>query len=136
MSEYQPPRVNDLGSLAELTQSLLPSVGGATPMAALSTPMIIGQSDSGGPTADTADPGAVEVLGETGGDPTTGDPGDPGDPGETGNANAGDPTTPAGSLAAGGDKLPFTGFAAGAVGAVGAALTGAGVALRRAARRR
>jgi hypothetical protein len=130
--------VSDLGSLAELTQSLLPSVGGATPMAALSTPMIIGQADSSGPTANTGSPGDGGVLNESagGGDPTAGDPGDPED---TGNANAGggDPGgAPVGSLAAGGDKLPFTGFAAGAVGAVGAALTGAGVALRRATRRR
>jgi hypothetical protein len=136
VSGYQSPAVRDLGSLAELTQSLLPSVqGAATPMAALSAPLApAGGAASGGETVELQSVGGsgdsssgVEGGGDGGGGENGGGGGGAAGGGESAPTVLGPGTEGA---------LPFTGAAAGAVGAVGAALTGAGLAIRRALRRR
>jgi hypothetical protein len=144
---YSPPQIEELGSLSELTQNVLPSARAATgTMAALSPPMTTGGGGGGetvaanAATAETSSPStAPGVLAgdegpasDRGGDAPGAAAGESGQgaPGEVAAATAGEPQ-PAAS-----GELPFTGFLAGAVGAAGAAIAGAGVALRRAARRR
>lgn len=136
---YAPPQVTELGSLGVLMQSLLPStraLGGT--MAALSAPATMGIASGGGdaPTVGGADSGGT--AGDDAGGPGSEGPGsDSGDrEGSTDSGGSDAPVAPRGALPADGGDLPFTGFAAGAVAGVGAALTGAGVALRRAVRRR
>jgi len=155
---YAPPEIRELGTLADLTQNLLPSLraAGGT-MAALSAPVttnvtnitnvtnvpsqsapapVAGGGDSGtGPAGDTAPGGASGTSPSSGGDGTS--PGDGGGgAGPTGGGGEGGRAPLETASGDGGGELPFTGLVAGAVGAAGAALTGAGLALRRAVRRR
>lgn len=143
--QYQPPRISDLGSLAVLTMALMPAVRGVTPLAAMSSPALVGSDGLGGGsggdtvtltpnTADSGNQGGGGDGGDGGGGDGGGNGGGGGDGGAAGGGGAG---SGVGSLPAGDEaSLPFTGFAAGAVATAGAALTGAGVALRRALRRR
>ena len=151
MQTYSPPRVTELGTLGLLTQSLLPStraLGGT--MAALSAPAIVpggGDSTSNQPV-QTAAPSGAPVGPVASGEPVpSSSPGGGGEAGGGDQGGGGDgvgDTAPGGGAAPapggtvtvgeGGD-LPFTGFAVGALAAIGAGLTGAGVALRRKVRR-
>jgi len=156
---YETPSIRVLGTLSEMTQSLLPSLraAGGT-MAAISAPVVSpgaqgvqGQSDSSSPapaaaqgtapvagTGDSQSPVATPIAStptDTGGDSSGTLP-------ATANGDSGG-TTPVSTTATNGTgagtsgdagELPMTGFAAGAVAAAGAVLTGTGVALRRALR--
>jgi hypothetical protein len=138
VTAYQAPLVRDLGSLGELTQSLLPSVqGAATPLAALSTPLT--PFSSGPPQGETADvQQSASSSGDGASDDAIGNTGNGGGDGAGagGGGSAGTSASEPAVLTGGEEgSLPFTGFAAGAVGAAGGALTGAGLALRRALRR-
>ena len=137
MDVYEPPSLIDRGSLSELTKGLLPSAQVAGPMAALSAPMPVGGN---APNMESFPSGGGEAGGGSGSD-GGGPGGDGGNAGAAGGAPGGGDggADVAGATAAqpapAGGSLPFTGLVVGAVGAAGAALTGAGVALRRALRR-
>lgn len=140
VAAYAPPQVTELGSLGVLMQSLLPSaraLGGT--MAALSAPATVGVA-SGGDRGTVGGAESGGAAGEETGLPVSDNGGGDSERApetDTGPApDAGVPVAPRGALPADGGDLPFTGFAAGALAGVGAALTGAGVALRRAVRRR
>jgi hypothetical protein len=150
MSAYRKPQIRDYGGLIDLTANDLLSGGlHSMPLAAISTPGFPNSSgESSVPVANT--PGG-------GGDPGGGDPGGgggggnvPGGPGPVtplashGSAHStggGDGNLPgiAGAgphaTAGGNSSLPFTGFAVGAVAALGSAFAASGALIRRAARR-
>lgn len=120
-NNYSPPRVEDYGTLLELTAAVDVNVVGLVGnvvMAAMSNPM-------GGPhaTDPTLQPGAGGVLGGTGG----------GGGGLTGGGGGG--AGGGGFLAhllgggGGGGKLPFTGFPVVLLAAIGAMVASAGAAL-------
>jgi hypothetical protein len=132
---YNPPQVTDHGSLVALTADFdadfIGSIAKLVTMAQVSAPLGGGGGDGGGPEDDVLGGGPItggaegEVLVESksgGGGPGTGRSG----PGAGG---------PLGAEGGGGGKLPFTGFAVMAVAAVGAAVTSAGVAIKRKLRR-
>jgi hypothetical protein len=139
---YERPSVTDYGTLAELTSDvgmLLP-FGIASPSIPIvpETPTTPGGPDNpGGPGGEVG--GAIQVpetgLGEAapevqGGEGVSAPAGAEAEGG--GGGGGGAPVETGGE----GGSLPFTGLAAGGVAAVGAALTGAGAALRRVARGR
>jgi len=157
---YEAPSIRVLGTLSEMTQSLLPSLraAGGT-MGAISAPVVgpggsgvqgesvQGQANSSSPAPVAAAPTPVSGTGDssspvastpadTGGDTSASAPStSSGDSGGTGGTTPVAASTGSGTgSGAGAGELPFTGFAAGAVAAAGAVLTGAGVALRRALR--
>lgn len=130
---YNPPQVTDHGSLVALTADFdadfIGSIAKLVTMAQVSPP--IGGGQGGAPDGEFLGGGPVsgegdgEVLVESksgGGGPGTGRSG----PGAGGLL---------GAEGGGGGKLPFTGFAVMAVAAVGAAVTSAGVAIKRKLRR-
>jgi hypothetical protein len=166
---YAQPSVRDLGTLAELTQSVSPAVAPLVPgqlvLAQLSVPTQgttppppgggqVPTTETGGPVTTTT-PGPAPQGGTlpettTGGGapvqtpetPTTPESGTAGET-ETGAPEdtevvpaffQGNDTGGGGASQGGGEsgELPFTGFAPGIAAGVGAALAGAGVALRRA----
>jgi hypothetical protein len=110
--DYAPPCVRDYGDLVSMTAdgSLL-HLGIGSAIGAVTAP---------------ATPGGV-----LGGDRPGGSPGGDVVPGGVLGSGAS-----SGSAEGGGGRLPFTGFAAAAVGSIGAGLAAAGVAIRRALRRR
>jgi hypothetical protein len=152
---YKRPRVFDYGSLEAMTRasSLLfggsvdadgssgvhdlsfsatsggPSAGGGT------NPAVVTQTPTGTVGNGVTDPGTTVPGGGTG---DAGDVGGVTDTGTVGGESDGGSGggSGGGTGGGGGGSLPFTGFAAAAVAAVGAGLTSAGVALRRATRRR
>jgi hypothetical protein len=125
---YSPPRITDYGTLVDLTAD-----GGAMAhvglrIAAVTTPVTPG-GGGGGLETDTPN-NSVLGQGDSGGDGVGGDEGG-GAGGTSGGGGGG-----GGSGGGGGGKLPFTGFAAGALGAVGAGLSAGGLALRERLRRK
>jgi hypothetical protein len=141
---YEPPRVADYGTLAELTADagMLMPLG----LSQLSGPVI--------PPSDTDTPGGPDIPGSASGSSHGGFAGTvPEVLPEGGGLGSGGPgaeapggSTPAGAGAEGGGggtvstgggdaSLPFTGFPAAVAAAVGAGLAGAGAALRRRLRR-
>jgi hypothetical protein len=139
---YERPSVIDYGTLAELTSDVgmfLP-FGIASPSIPIvpETPTTPGGPEGpGGPGGETAGTievsetglgeAAPEVQGGAGGSAPAGAQAEGG-----GGGGGGGPVETGGE----GGSLPFTGLAAGGVAAAGAALTGAGAALRRVARGR
>ena len=161
---YSPPQLEEFGTLAEMTADtglLVPSLA----QVSLSVPMMPpggGGGDVPGVGPDTGAPGAAgppggEVLGvvpdtgapDTGAPGAEGPPGAPGEDGEVAGTVASDGSSTgggsdgpgsgeasgAGGVGAAGNELPFTGFAAAGVAALGGAMTAVGVALRRLAGR-
>jgi alkaline phosphatase len=112
---YGPPRVYDYGSLTEITADLHPVVGAGASDLSFSSPYPHGVA-SGGGGYDPGGGGGVGGASASGGGSSGGGGGHGG--------------------GGGGGSLPFTGLAVGAVAAAGSALTAAGAALRRFARRR
>ena len=139
--QYETPSVVDYGTLRDLTAldlSGLPfGIAGAS-----STPT--GPGPEGGPPAGPATaggtpetPGMTPDNGLPGGEQSSGgDDVGVGGGGATGGGVAG--AQAGGGASAGGtdESLPFTGFAAAMVGALGAGLAATGAAVRRALRRR
>jgi hypothetical protein len=140
---YAPPVILDHGSLVALTAdfdlNLVGSVAKAVTLAQVSGAQLI----PGGGEAPSA--GDVRSDGGSGGPvaDTTPGGGDAGEVLDEGTAGGGD-DAPAGSGAGAGavlapeqaGELPFTGYPAAALAALGAAVTGTGVAIRAALRRR
>jgi hypothetical protein len=140
---YTPPLVSDYGTLLEMTADggALMHVGmnSGVVMAATSVPL----HPPGGPpgTPPVTPPGGetVDVLGQGGGGGGDVDTGGGGGGGETlggGGGSGGGGAGGAGGGGGSGGELPFTGFAAAAVGAIGAGLSAAGLAIRSRLRRR
>jgi hypothetical protein len=121
---YFPPVVSDYGTLLEMTADTgaLSHVGmGGGFLIAQATVDVLGQGGGGGGgPLDTGGGGGGETLGGGGGGGSAGGGGGGGGSGGGG----------------GGGELPFTGFAAAAVGAIGAGLSAAGLAIRKRLRRR
>jgi hypothetical protein len=149
--EYAGPRIVDYGGLAELT-GMDHMVFGAAAREGVHDLSFSGTDGGGGGGG-----GGTTVLANTASTPTTPANGvlpagaegtvPEGAVSPTSATSPGSGSNPAGTVGSlgggsgggsggGGDGLPFTGFAAGAVAATGAVLTSAGVALRRAVRRR
>jgi hypothetical protein len=122
--KYVRPEVKEYGDLVSITadDAGMAHLGLGT-LAAMSSPII---PDAGGgavlPSTSSVDP-----SGDAGGD--AGDVA--GDVASGGGLGAGSGGGSAGGGGAGAGKLPFTGFAAAAVAAIGAGLTGAGAAARK-----
>jgi hypothetical protein len=153
--EYVQPRVDDYGTLVEMTKDdfLMRHFGIA--QAAATLPVTpdnggggpVGPSGGGGggggevqpivlPGAEAPDAGAVtpQAVGAEGAEPTAGAPG--GEVGaEEGPAGGAGPAGVTGAPGAGGDELPFTGLDVAATAAAGAASLAAGVALREASKK-
>jgi hypothetical protein len=146
-SRYEPPVIEDYGTLEELTAdtSLLSPLGLGGTMAAVTGPIPPGGGGGGGgPGGGTATvgtpgtagtPGVVDVQsgGDTGGD-TGGDEAGNAGGGGSGGGGSGGGEGGGGSGSGGGGgggKLPFTGYPVAVAGAVGGALAASGAALRR-----
>ena len=140
LAEYVAPAVTDYGTLVEMTTAahLIMGAAGISDLS-FSSPNggggpIGGGSNPPGPGEPVA-PGAGTVSDLTdapgGGSPGTANGG--GDP--SGGVLSGGGASGGGASGSGG-RLPFTGFEAGVVGAIGSALAAGGTALRRAVRRR
>ena len=145
LAEYVTPAVTDYGTLVEMTTAahLIRGAAGVHDLS-FSSP-----NGGGGPIGGGSNPpGPVETAGPTAGTitdvtnaPGGGSPGNTsggGDPGGgvlSGGGTSGGGAS-GGGAPGGGGKLPFTGFEAGVVGAIGSALAAGGTALRRAVRRR
>jgi len=130
MTDYVTPRIDDYGTLSELTGDLGLFVAGvhASPTS-LSTPAAPGSGVSpthgtGGPPPGPAPGSGVSPAHATGGPA-------PGAPAGAPPASAGSATTVPSSAVG---HLPFTGFPAAVVAGVGGALTALGAAVRRATR--
>lgn len=158
MVAYRRPEIQDYGSLAELTADFDLNVAGAmlkvVTMAAVSSPLTGGGGegtggggappppDSGGvlpggdglPGGGDAPPDSGGVLPDSAEGDTLGDRAVGGEGPDRGTAQGGDRGASSGGGGAGG-RLPFTGYAAAAVAALGAAFTTAGVAARATLRR-
>jgi hypothetical protein len=142
---YEAPRVEDYGTLEELTEdaSLLSPLGlGA--MAAVTGPLTPpGGPGGGGHGPETATPPTVAgEFDQTPGDQGGGAPGDVGGEGGGGGGDVGGGGGDVGGESGGGGagggesgKLPFTGFPVVLAGAVGGVMTAAGAKLRRAVSR-
>jgi hypothetical protein len=157
MSAYRKPEIRDYGDLLDLTANDLLSGGlHSLPLAVISTP---GSPNSQGepPIAQlppgthpgTDDPGTAG--GGNGGGGGGGDTPGPGpgpgpvtpivhhgtthSTGDPGGAVAGVVSGAPQHVGGGGSDLPFTGFAVGAVAAIGSAFAASGALIRRAARR-
>jgi hypothetical protein len=141
---YVAPRIRDYGDLVSLTADggalMHVGIGGTSVLAAASAPAspgggggsVLGATQSaghhdvlGGSAGGAPGGGHHDLLGSTGG----------GSPGG-GNAGGGGAGAGHGGGGHGGSELPFTGFAAALVAAVGSGLAATGVAVRRALRRR
>jgi len=164
MPHYESPRITELGSLSELTQNLLPSLRAMDgTLAAISAPMTSTTPPPPAPVATPEQPVQTQAVPSSSPVPTGADapsvpPGqgegpsiERGPGGGVGGEQQSNPSPQPGggegpapteaaprTTAAGGDDgdLPFTGFPALVVGAVGAVTVGAGAALRRVSRRR
>jgi len=130
MTDYVTPRIDDYGTLSELSGDLGLFVAGvhASPTS-LSTPAAPGSGVSpghatGGPAPGPAPGSGVSPAHATGGPA-------PGAPAGSPPASAGSATTVPSSAVG---HLPFTGFPAAVVAGVGGALTALGAAVRRATR--
>ena len=128
--QYVRPEVEDYGDLVSITADGV-AMGhlGLGALAAVSSPVV--PTTSGGDvlpsTASSGTPGSGDVGGDDAGD-VAGDTAS----GDSDGASGGGGSGGGGSGGGGGDgKLPFTGFAAGLVGVIGAGLTGAGAAVRK-----
>jgi hypothetical protein len=134
--EYVTPAVTDYGTLVEMTSAAHLIMGAASvhdlSFSSPQTPGGSGEPIGGGTSAGTiteiADPGSGNTSPTGGGAPGGGV--DPGGGTSAGGASGG------GASGGGGGKLPFTGFEAGVVAAIGSAFAAGGGALRRALRRR
>ncbi len=126
--EYEKPRVKTYGTLSELTSG--EAMFGMSPLAqgalSLSPAMMPGGESPGGGGAEVLGDSAPSADGAPGADGSPGAGGSPGADGSPGEAEAG-------AAGEGGSEgeLPFTGFGAAAVSAVGGTVAAAGVALRR-----
>lgn len=159
MRHYTSPRVLDYGTLEQLTADTYPLLGavGAVDMSFSGAQQPGGGGETGGettvaaggssqvqPTAQSSPSGDTGAPSGDGGTPSSGTEGvgdsggsEPGGDGDAGDGGGGDAGGAAGVGAGdrgggGGGTLPFTGFAAGAVGLLGAGMAVAGRALRRA----
>jgi hypothetical protein len=143
VNEYTRPRLVDYGTLEELTATAYPLLGaiGQADMsfsaAQTTTPAGGGETQlqpAGASTSPTGDGGAPTGDTEGGGGSGDGGGGSGGE-GDAGTGSGGGGSNPAGASgggdSGGGGTLPFTGFAAGALAAVGAGMAGAGRFLRR-----
>jgi hypothetical protein len=140
LAGYVTPAVTDYGTLVEMTTaahlimgaagihdlSFSSPNGGGGPIGGGSNP-----PGPGEPVAPSA--GTISDLTDAPGNGSPGTTSGGADPG--GGVLSGGGTSTGGS-SGGGGKLPFTGFEAGVVGAIGSALAAGGTALRRAVRRR
>ena len=123
--EYVSPAVDDSGDLVAITADAGMSHLGFGTLAAVSTPAV--PSTGGGDTLGAADSGDTPGDGTSGGGDDGAVAGDTASGGDSGGSSGG-----GGSGGGGGDgKLPFTGFAAAAVGALGAGLSAAGATARK-----
>jgi len=149
MTDYVTPRIDDYGTLSELTGDLGLFVAGvhASPTS-LSTPAAPGSGVSpahatGGPAPGPGPGSGVSPAHGTGGPAPGAGPGSGVSPahgtgGPALGAHAGSPPASAGSAttvpSSAVGHLPFTGFPAAVVAGVGGALTALGAAVRRATR--
>ena len=133
--QYTSPEVKDYGNLVALTAEAagMAHLGFGT-IAAVSSPIVPGPG--GGDTLGTTDTGrtlgdgaTADDLGGGGGGGGGGGDGDTAGESGSGTDPSGGGEGSGGGGAAG--KLPFTGFAAAAVGALGAGLAAAGAAARK-----
>lgn len=149
MHDYTGPQICDFGTLEQLTASQFPLMaaadmtfsavhqpGGGTVAGTTTTEVQAAGTEgtNGGPTGDGGEPrsGSEGAGGDGGGGESGGGEGD----GAGGGGQGSDPAGGAGSGdGGGGGNLPFTGFAAGAAGLLGAGMTAAGHVLRRNLRR-
>jgi hypothetical protein len=149
--EYAGPRIVDYGGLAELTGMDHMVFGSAAREGGVHDLSFSGTGGGGGgggggtvlattaststtPAHDVLPAGAEGTVPEGAISPTSAtSPGSGSNPSGTVGSLSGGSSVGSGG---GGGGLPFTGFAAGALAATGAVLTSAGVALRRAVRRR
>lgn len=138
---YVAPVVRDYGDLVALTQADPTMVHvGVGAVNGASTPVGPGGGGSAGARAipDSSTGATLPATGNSGGGSTTGG-GNPaagtlganGVGGSGGGSGGGGGGSGAGSGGGGGSSLPFTGFTVGLLGAVGAGMSAAGVALRR-----
>jgi hypothetical protein len=139
---YVPPAIVDYGDLLEITRDtgLMLHMGIGT-FATASSP---GTPGGGGDGAGSyVAPGTAGDLPSSGDSPGGGDVSPAGGSGEVAGGDAGGGTdsgggtggTGGGGTGGGGGELPFSGFAAGLAGAVGAGLSAAGLAARKYLRR-
>jgi hypothetical protein len=135
LGEWVEPRITDLGGLTELTQSVDlffgPSHGGVHDLSFSGVNGASGASGAGGPAS-----GAGGAIGGTG-TPTPGTttPASSAPPSAgTGPASAGGIPAGTGATGAAQGQLPFTGYSATGIAALGSALSAAGIAVRRALR--
>lgn len=139
-ASYQPPRIEDYGTLEELTadSSLLSPLGLGSTIAAVTSPLVPGGPGGGGHGGAGDTPGNTNFQGVEHAGGTPGDTGDvsPADSTSPGTVGAGGPGGGSGGGGGGGGELPFTGFPAVLAAAVGGGLASAGAALRRAFRPR
>jgi hypothetical protein len=148
LAGYVAPEVRDYGTLVEMT-SAAPLLMGAAHVSDLSfsSPGVPGGGGTIGGGSNTPGPviasthGTISDITDSHG--TISDPGLPGGtlalaPGSGGSPGGGSPggAHAGGGGAPGGGHLPFTGFAAGAVAAIGSAFAAGGTLLRRASRSR
>lgn len=145
MRDYTGPEICDYGTLEQLTASQFPLMAAAD-MSFSAVHQPAGGTVAGTTTTEAQPSGAEGTSGGPtgdGGEPRSGSEGveaDGGEPGGGGGSDGGggqgNPAGGAGSGGGdGGGNLPFTGFAAGAVGALGAGMAVAGRVLRRSLRR-
>lgn len=135
---YVSPEVKDYGDLVALTADTagMAHLGFGT-IAAVSSPVVagagggdaLGASDAGGTLGDTGAGGDVGAdAGDTAGAAAGSDP-------SGGSSGSGSGSGGGGGGGGAAGTLPFTGFAAAAVGALGAGLTAAGATARKYLRR-
>jgi hypothetical protein len=141
-ASYVAPRIRDYGDLLSLTADggalMHIGIGGTSVLAAASAPVAPG--GGGGSVLGAHATGSGAVLGAHGVNPvphagTGGEAGALESPAGTGGGGGGAGAGHGGG-GHGGGELPFTGFAAALVGALGSGLAASGVAIRRALRRR
>ena len=133
--QYEKPSVEDFGTLRELTAMAFPGL--AFEMASLSSPLVPGGPPGGpdnpGPSSSGGGdlpPGSTPGSGVAGGENASGGGG--AESGGVAGAEMGGGGGAAASTGGGDASLPFTGFPAAMVGALGAGMAACGAALRRA----
>jgi hypothetical protein len=137
--QYEKPTLADYGTLRELTAVAFPGI--PLGMASISSPLVPGSPPGGGdtpgqpPGGGEVPPGTTPDNGVAGGENSSGGGGAGGGGGGVAGAESGGG---GGVVSTGGGdaSLPFTGFAAAMVGAVGAGMAATGAVLRRTLRRR
>ena len=145
MRKYAGPRIADYGGLEEITAVISPIFGTSThdvhdlsfsTSAGGTTTTTTGGGDTANPTSALLPSSATNTPTGTTPSGTQGPEAGGVSPASATNPLGGGSGGASGGGAGGGKSLPFTGFEVGPVAALGTMLTSAGVALRRAVRRR